>query len=435
MSQGSLFLRFWLTDTTRDAFLSQVHKDDLPAIRLACHDFGVRAAPFLFHDLAIAFRPSSFTRPARMAALERIGHHVRKVTFNAPHTPETFLPPLLDPVTGEERLFIYTPQIHLPDTPGVKARIPKYGTWEVTDLLIKQYSPLFHAATDVPSFIRAFSAMPLLTQLTICCPGQEPTQSYRRSAVDYALISLRIAIENAPLTSLTALSLSPIHPAGVFYLRPVPGYGMLPNSMRRWTQIRSLVIRMDNNYSSRGDARIDHLKLLRSYLQTFSRKLMHLSFCWNGMKGPCPLSLDSEPCLVGLSPSPNSVRTQPLKFHGLRYMQVENAIMDAFQISAFILQHRRTIKEFAYEHIALRTGNWDDALAPLTKISGSEKWKDQQLEVMDVPLVLRDAGPQPTTVEAKELVSELEPRKRIWPKMKGKIGLEKGSSPAGRLEK
>ncbi|KAI9719311.1 MAG: hypothetical protein M1812_003641 [Candelaria pacifica] len=434
MSAGSSFLQFWLNDSTRDTFLSQVLRDDLPAVRLACHDFSVRAAPFLFQELTITFRTSSFTRPARMAAIERIGRHVRRVTFNAPHTPETFLPPLLDPVTGEERAFIYSPRVNLLGTPGVKARIPKYGSWEVTDLLIKQYSPLFHAATDIPSFVRAFSAMPLLTQITISCPGQDPSQKYRRSVVDYALISLRIAIESAPLTDLTTLSLSPIHPAGVLYLRPVPGYGMLPNSVRRWTQIRSLVVQMDN-YSSSYNSQTDHLKLLRSYLQTFSCKLTDLSFRWNGMKGPCPLSLDSEPCIVDRSPSASQMSVQSMKFVGLRYMQIENALMDASQISALIVRHRRTIREFEFEDIALRTGGWDEALAPLTKISGSEKWKNQQLEVMDVPLVLRHAGPEPTTVVRKEIVLEPDQRKRIWTKMRSKTGLEKGSSPSSRLEK
>ena len=207
MYSKSAFLQFWWTDRTRDTFLSYVQKDDLANLRLACHDFGVRAAPALFEEITINFRASSFSKPTRMAALGCIGQHVQTLKFSIPHGPETFLPPLLDPITGEETTFIYEPYVIATRDSASRRSIPMYGSWEMTDMLVKQYSPLFHAAANVPSFIRALSAIPNLKHLKVSCPGQEPNQRYRRGIVDYALISLRIAIERCKLPLLDTLSL------------------------------------------------------------------------------------------------------------------------------------------------------------------------------------------------------------------------------------
>lgn len=73
-------------------------------------------------------------------------------------------------------------------------------------------------------------------------------------------------------------------------------------------------------------------------------------------------------------------------------MHVENATMNASQIATLILTHRHTLLEFNFEEVSLRTGTWDEALAPLTRISGSERWKEKQEEVMDVPIVLSPVG-------------------------------------------
>lgn len=396
MSPGSAFLQFWWTEKSRNIFLSQIPKDELGAFRLACHDFSVRAAPLLFEDLDITFRASIFTKPARMAALDRIGHHVRALTFNMPHSPETFLPPLLDPVTGEETTFIYKPYTQSSRDPASRLSVPTYGSWEMTDLLVKQYSPLFHAAANVPSFIRAFSAISNLKHLRISCPGQESEQRFRRSIVDYALISLRIAVERSKLTTLDTLSLLRIHPGAVLYLNPILGFGALPNSAKRWRQIRKLSIRMDSiPFTPNSPA--DHFKLLHSYLQLFAPAIRHFKFRWRGAKGPCPLSLGAESCLQNNSPTLACPRKchpafRPLRFEKLRDMEVENITLDASQISSFITSHRHTLHEFNFEDIQLRSGTWDDALAPLTRISGNERWKEKSEEVMDVPLVLSPVG-------------------------------------------
>lgn len=383
------FLQFWWTDKTRDTFLSFVPKGDLASLRLACHDFSVRAAPALFKETEITFRASIFTKPMRMAALGRIGHHIRTLKFNIPHGSETFLPPLLDPVTGEECCFFYEPYTKSTRDPATRLSVPTYGSWETTDMLVKQYPPLFHAAANVPSFIRFFSNIPNLKHLKISTPHQEPNQRYRRGIVDYALISLRIAVERCRLTSLDTLSLLSIHPGAVLYLNPLMGFGATPASLKRWKQIRKMTIHM--NTVNLGSP-TDHLKLLHSYLGLFSNSVKTFKFRWLGPKGPCPLSLGTETCLQVSSPTTACPQTchrglRSLQFSRLRVMEVENTMLDASQISSFITSHRRTLRDFNFEDTHLRNGTWDEALSPLTSISGSESWKDKTEEVMDVPLM------------------------------------------------
>jgi hypothetical protein len=408
LSSNPGFLRFWLSESVRDTFLSHVEHADLASLRLVCHDFSARAAPFLFQSLTVNFKASSFTKPSRVFALDRVGQHVKTLSFNMPHTPDCFLPPLIDPMTGEEVPFQYEPQVQIPSKDVGSSSVTRYGSWEMADLLIRQYPPLFHAATNVPAFVRAFSTMPNMTHLKISCPGQEPSQRFRRSIVDYVLISLRIAIERAPLKELDTLSLLPIHPGGLLYLQPTMAFGATPGAFRRWSQIKQMVMHMDS-FPFEQSTQTEHLRILHAYLRAFAPHLNRLLFRWKGQKGPSPLSLDREPCL---QPRPlssgsesdsshcsrSSQRSSPkaLRFPRLEYMELENAVMDASQVQQFIVRHKRSITEFNFEDVALRTGTWDDALAPLTKISGSDSWKQKQEEVMDVPIVLSPVGVEPT---------------------------------------
>ena len=373
---GSSFVEFWSNQRIRDVFLSNVASKDLGSLRLASRDFSVRAAPFLFANLTITFRSRTFTQPARMAALERIGRHVRALTFCMPHSPETFLPPLLDPITGEEVVFTYVPQTLCPNSLVWRIKNPKYGSWELTDLLIKQYGPLFHAATNVPAFTRAFAAMARISHLKISCPGQLAAQRYRRSSVDYALISLRIAVERAPLVRLRTLSLLPIHPGAMLYLRALPGFGASPRSRRRWTQIKKIVVHVDSWDFEAPGAPTDHLKLLHDYFSQLSPNLERLSFGWKGQSGPCPFTFRGKASSMTGRGSKTALPT--MHFPLLRHMELSRAHLHASEVSSFIDRHHRTLRECDFEHVVLLSGDWDGALAVLTRLSGSERWKEEQ---------------------------------------------------------
>ncbi|ETN46799.1 uncharacterized protein HMPREF1541_00988 [Cyphellophora europaea CBS 101466] len=391
------FVRFWRTDLTRECFLSFAGQDELKNLRFTCRELGQNVAPKLFRHLTIHFSANTFSRHSRMVALERMGHHVKKLAFVMPHSHTTFLPPLMTPDTLEELTFIYEP--HTSNSRPVSASSTssgsKYGSWEIDDLLIKHYPPVFHAATNIPAFVRAFSALTSLRKLEIQCPGQDHGQRYRRDAVDFALISLRVAVEQANPCALDTLVLNPIHPGAAFSLRPQASYGSSPSSTRVWRRIKTMKIGMDS-FTFGLHLPSDHLKILHTYLQAFPA-MEHFDFEWLGDQGPCPLSLDAEPCtsrpssLDSVNACPNSCTLpscKPIRYRRLRTMHLRNATLDAEQAATFVKLHRKVLHEFNFDECSLRSGTWDEALAPLSRIAGNDKGKKQREEVMDVPLVL-----------------------------------------------
>ena len=388
MASASPVSRLWRNDAVLSTVLSHLDTASIRSLRLTAFECCELTTPILFARTRLTLTPSSLTRPSRLEALSRIGHHIRHLTFHMPHTPSTFLPPLLDPLTGREVNFLYTP---FTSTASVTQR-PKYGSPELGDVLTQQYPPIFHAANNVPAFINAMSYLPNLRHLTISCPGQDPAQRYRRDAVDYALISLRIAIERAPLLRLEKLTLSHIHPAGLLYLRHMPGFGCTPSAGRRWKQIKKLYITMDSWDFLGLQPGLDHLKVLDDYVRSFSSNLEKVSFGWNGRKGPCPFTLFTDPLFAPpktttklfaevtspMSPLPAAPTRPAMVFPKLRYMQVRNATMSSEQVAEFVSKHRHTVREFDFENVALLNGDrWEDALAPLTEMN-SDEWMSQQ---------------------------------------------------------
>jgi hypothetical protein len=154
-----------------------------------------------------------------------------------------------------------------------------------------------------------------------------------------------------------------------------------------------------------------------------------------------PLPLDesnTHPSMRGQSTGP-----KPLKFSRLRIMELENAVMDSSQISEFILRHKRSLREFTFEDVKLREGDWDAALEPLTVISGSDRWKRCQEEVMDVPIMLSPVDAEPRVMgtlaeqvedavdEASPALSGRERREHALSRWLGKP-LRKSGSPANK---
>jgi hypothetical protein len=386
LSDSSTFLKFWLTDRCREHLISSLPKQDLANLRLVCHDFSARAAPNLFEDLQITFRPGVLTRPARLAALDRLGHHVKHLTFSIPHTTESSLPPLIHPETGEEVNFTYTPQ-----TDASNARQAKYGDEDITELLAHQYPPLFHAATNVPAFIRALSCFVHLKHLEVSCPGSEASLVHqsRRSTVDFALISLRIAIERSYMNALDTLTLSPIHPAGLFSLSPLSSCGATPASAKRWAGIKHLSISTPTSppsQSPHAEQQKEASKHLTSYLSIFQPTLHTLDFTWLGAKRPLPFQKPASPSSPHHhspahhhhhSPTPTQHRkpnhqssridNRTLNFPLITTLSITNAQTKASALRALAIQHSSTLQTLELTNVELTSGTWEEAFAPLLK--------------------------------------------------------------------
>lgn len=388
MATSQKFYSLWQDDAIRDRLFSHLPKTDLSNLRLASSACCNIVTKRLFLRTHLTFTANTFTKPSRVQALSRIGHHIEHLTFHLPHSDATFLPPLIHPETGQEISFLYTPHTSMA---SVLTR-PKYANSDLGDLLTLQYPPLFHAATNVPSFINAFKYIPNMRHLTIKCPNQDPRERYRRDIVDYALISLRIAIERAPMERLSKLSLVSVHPGAFTYLRHLPGFGCVPSATRRWRQVRKLYVSVES-WDFHGESPgLDQLKVIDDFIRALSPNLEKFSFTWAGSyKGPCPLSLSEDPLFSPprnsqklfhevtspMSPLPNPPSRGAIYFPRLRYMQVRNAAMSSTQLSDLVSAHRATVKEFDFDSVALLgSGSWDDALAPLLSgpADGSEVW-------------------------------------------------------------
>ena len=418
------FLKFWLDDQCRDTFLSYVPKKDLASLRLACHDFGVRAGPALFADLSITFKTSTFTRPARLAALDRLGFYVKNLRFHIPHTVDTFLPPLVDPDTGEELSFTYTPQIR----PPARGQ-PKYGDLGTTEVLTRQYPPLFHAATNVPAFVRAFSAFVNLQHVKVSCPGYEPANKNRRSIVDFALISLRIAIEQSNLNALDSLTLAPIHSGGLLYLSPSLAYGATPRSARCWSRIRHLSIQQICPSSVLSNDGPDQLKLLQTYLRSFQRDLETFDFRWVGGTGPLPTYVQkaddghkiSSPSL-DRHPSDDRRRERHMHFPKLQRLTISNATSTSTAINSLVSSHGPTLRQVEFSDVELTSGTWQDALSPL---SPQAHRRSNEEELADIPIMLSPTTAAPVPLPCRDAPigrpreEKANPRLSRWFRSKG----------------
>ncbi|XXH04011.1 hypothetical protein Hte_010421 [Hypoxylon texense] len=380
------FYCLWQKDQIREKLFELLSKEDICNIRTASSACCNLVTKRLFLRTHLTFSAHTFTRQSRIEALSRIGHHIEHLTFSFPHTDATFLPPLIHPESGREISFLYRPHTSMA---SVLER-PKFANSGLGEILTQQYPPLFHAASNVPSFINAMKHLPNMRHLTIKTPGQDPRERYRRDIVDYALISLRISLERAPMKKLNKLSLSSVHPSAFIYLRHAIGFGCLPSATRRWKQIQKLHVSIESWDFYGTSPGLDHLKMIDDYIRDFSASLEKLKFTWLGRKGPCPLSLAADPLFAPprssmklfnevtspMSPLPPAPLRKPIVFQKLRYMAVRNATMNAPQVAALVAAHQHSVREFDFENVVLiNAGSWDEALAPLTsKTPRGARW-------------------------------------------------------------
>lgn len=370
------FYCLWQKEHIREKLFELLSNQDICNIRLASSACCNLVTKRLFLRTHLTFTAQTFTRQSRIEALSRVGQHIEHLTFYFPHSDATFLPPLIHPESGREISFLYKPHTSMA---SVLER-PKFANSGLGEILTDQYPPLFHAASNVPSFINAMKYLPNMRHLTIKTPGQDPRERYRRDIVDYALISLRISLERAPMRKLMKLSLSSVHPSAFIYLRHVIGFGCLPSAARRWRQIRKLNITVESWDFYGPSPGLDHLKMLDDYIRDFSESLEKLTFTWLGQKGLCPLSLAADPLFAPprssqklfhevtspMSPLPPAPLRKPIVFRKLRFMAIRNSTMNSPQVASLVATHQHSVREFDFENtVLINDGSWDDALAPL----------------------------------------------------------------------
>ena len=292
-----------------------------------------------------------------MAALDRIGHHVRRLSLDLPQTAESTLPPLIDPITGAEMTFKYTPRLERSTTQN-----PKYGDLATTEALTRQYPALFHASTNVSAFTRALSALPDLGHLAIDCPGYGSRPKGARNTVDFALMSLRFAVERINCRALQNLSVSSLEPSGLQYLVPHAGHGTTPASTRIWSQIRHLTLRLMTQGDHRDQA------ILHRYLRVFNEGIRTLSVRWEGQRGPFPFSGWPHSEVSRARQDRMKLKDQTdvhslMRFARLKQLRVCNAHASTAEINALIRSNRGSLHEVELQDVELTQGEWRDVFA------------------------------------------------------------------------
>jgi hypothetical protein len=192
------------------------------------------------------------------------------------------------------------------------------------------------------------------------------------------LISLRIAIERSYMNALDTLTLSPIHPAGLFALSPLSSCGVTPASARRWAGIKHLSISTPTSQPSQSphaEQQKDSSKLLTSYLSIFQPTLHTLDFTWLGAKGLLPFHKPASPTIPQhYSPArhnshnnrkPQTNRT--LHFPLITTLSVTNAQTKASALRSLAIQHSATLQTLELTNVELTSGTWEEAFAPLLK--------------------------------------------------------------------
>ncbi|THV68451.1 hypothetical protein D6D28_06686 [Aureobasidium pullulans] len=402
-------LEFWNTAACREALLHMLSRSDISALRSVCHGISERVTVEAFSSINITFRTRTFSKSARLSALQIIGRHIREVTFRLPRGLEATLPPLIDPWTGEQKEFAWKPSCAQGHDTTSKNKESRYGDTETTELLIRQYPPLFHAATNFQSFAQAMSYLSSLEHLKVSCPGTvgQDTQSRGTDITEIVVTSLRLAVEQAKLKHLNTLTLSHVYHTDIMALSPL-AMGSHPGSARRWSNVRVLDISMYSPPPSQANS--DQVKLLREYIRGF-KALRKFSFRWSGARGPSPLpEIPAEQ--KHTHPALRTASSCAPIFPNLEYLYINNAIMSAPQVALLIKRHKSTLIEVDLENVVLENGTWQDALGSL---EGVDIKTNIPLiaEEGDVPIMLAPStmkplplAPSPTLSQSKGQASK-----------------------------
>lgn len=295
----------------------------------------------------------------------------------------TTLPPLIDPWTGEQKDFVWKPSAVQSRDARLSTKQPRYGDAEIAELLIRQYPPLFHAATNVQSFVSAMSSLINLQNLQISRRGVDEATSYRVQGVDImkvALTSLLYAVERAGLKHLDTVTLTNFCHTDIVALS-----SLSMGSAKRWSNVRVLDISMSSD--SHLPIMTDQLKLLREYIRGY-KGLRQFSFRWIGARGPLPLPepvLEQEklhPAFREATPSSSTTL-----FPQLEYVTLDNVVVCAAQMRRMMHTHKSTLMEITLENVVLRDGSWRDALATVHGVDVKTNTPDIT-EEGDVPIML-----------------------------------------------
>jgi len=280
------------------------------------------------------------------------------------------MPSMLDPESRSLRSLIYEPFSRQGEKHHKRST---FGSKSVDTLALHNYGIMLMAAMDAPQFSRALACMENLTRLIVSCPGTPMGEPGRRCAVDYALWSLRIAVERARLHTLRVVILDPVHLTGLQYLLPgTLAVGNVINSRQIWSQVKTLNMTISAwKELANGSPTLykTNLKFLHQFLEYFNN-IEELAFCWTReARSVCPLTLDllpyRNPRLATKPARDSSVVNRRLTFPRLSKLKLENIGVDACDLRSFLSRHLTHFREWSLDDVNFVSGTLGEALKPL----------------------------------------------------------------------
>jgi len=128
-----------------------------------------------------------------------------------------------------------------------------------------------------------------------------------RTEVEDALVTVRVALENAQLVHIRSIHLTPIHAMGIMHLR-WSGLGAIGTDLESaptsslWQNLHTLDVQLRNPFLKTRELSESQQamfkKVLYDYLRSFATTLKCLRFVWMDDDGPSPITLDLEPELI-----------------------------------------------------------------------------------------------------------------------------------------
>lgn len=234
------------------------------------------------------------------------------------------------------------------------------------------------------------------------CPAhgaQKKWEDNRRSAVDYALSSLQLALEKNDLKRLVNLTLKDVHAPGVAYLSPAVGCGAGMDAARFGMRLRSLTILMRSPFRKHGRNGKDramkaYISLVKRYIRTFPN-LKKLDFEWVGERGMCPFPVE----VPRLDPD----EEEPFRLRHLTDLRLGNVWAPMEHIRKIVEMHLNRIKTFEFLTLRTMSGSLDDALEPVYELARrleedrrNDPWASRDTlssTVGEVPIMLSPAAP------------------------------------------
>lgn len=396
-----LLRKIFRNEHIRREVFSHLSSQDISSLRGTSARLRKVITAKFFETLTVTFSGLSFSSD-RLLALERIGHHVKVFSFIFPHSEETYMPPMLDPKSRKSVSLLYEP------SPRQGEKRPKrntFGSKSIDSLALHNYGILLMAALDAPQFKRALACMVDIKTLIVSCPGAPMGEPGRRCVVDYALLSLRMAIERARPQKLRKIVLDPLHLTGLQYFLPgVLAVGSVIDSRRIWSKVTTLTMTVSAwKELANGSPTLykTQLKFLHQFLEYFNN-VEDLKFTWTReARSLCPLTLDlipyRNPILASKSDRDRSVVNRPLVFPKLATLRLENIGMNASDLRTFLSRHMSHFKQWSLDDVYFINGTLEEALKPLSISNGYT----DQLRYQGLP------SPEGTDVSFMDLFKEV----------------------------